>query len=166
MKHILTSLALAVFFVINVAHAQNVRVQRVRTLGPMNHKVIFQSQTLKPVKNTNYLAGKLVVQWGVHVYEVVKGFYTCNRNYSCRLVDYKRVASYEKCIVKNGNVSCRKRIDGGGYSSGSSYDDRGVSENPDAVEDEFGRRDSHRDSYDNYSEFPARVGGEYDDIHF
>lgn len=165
MKLILSTLTLAVFFTLNLAHATDIRVQRVRTLGAMNHKVIFQSKDLKQVRGTNYLAGKLVVQWGTEVFEVVKGIYACNRNLSCRMVDYKHVASFRQCIVKGSKVACRGQFSGRAYNEGP-RSDVVVAENPDAVEDEFGGRGHRNDSYDRYDEFPARVGGEYDDIQF
>lgn len=162
MKLILSTLALAVFFTFDVSHATEIRVQKVRTIGAMKHKVIFQSKDLKQVRGQNYLKGKIVAQWGVNVFEVVKGIYTCNRNLSCRMVDYEHIATFEKCTVKNNKVACRRQLDGSRYTSNPNSDVV-VAENPDSTEGEFGGRDSH---YDRYEEFPARVGGEYDDIHF
>lgn len=140
------------------------RIQKVKTLGPMKHKVIFQSADLKKIKKTNVLKGKLVAQWGVHVYEVVNGLYACDRNNLCKLTDYERVASYEKCVVKSKTkVECRKRLDGGSSSSSDSSVVV-INESPDTVSDEYNR--GPRSNYDDYSEFPVRVNGEYDDVTF
>jgi hypothetical protein len=141
--------------------ATEYKIQKVKTLGPMKHKVIFQSANLKKLKGTNILKGKLVAQWGIHVYEVVSGFYSCNRNNLCKLTDYERVATFEKCIVKSEvKIECRKRI--GVSSPGNSSDVVVVDDGPDSIKD-----DMHRDRYnDEYSEFPVRIGGEYSDINF
>ena len=142
--------------------ATEYKIQKVKTLGPMKHKVIFQSANLKKLKNTNVLKGKLVAQWGLHVYEVVSGFYSCNRNNSCKLTDYERLATYEKCTVKSETkIECRKRIGSTGHT-GNTADVVVLDDGPDSVKD-----DMHRDRYnDNYSEFPVRIDGEFSDINF
>lgn len=139
------------------------RIQKVKVLGTMKNKVIFQSADLKKIRGQNLLKGKLVAQWGVHVFEVVNGLYSCNKSNYCKLVDYERVATFEKCIVKNKTkVECRKKIVGDSYS-GNSNGDVIIADDPDSVKD-----DMHRDRYSNdeYSEFPVRVNGEFDDIQF
>jgi hypothetical protein len=155
-------LALLVMSASVSALAENFRVQRVKTLGPMKHKVIFQGKDLRKVKGTNLLKGKIVARWGVHVYEVASAFYTCNTKNYCRFSAYERVATFEKCEVVNKNkVQCRYRIAGDTYSSDDSRDVISY-ENPDEVYDEYGRpRDHHLD----YPEFPVRVPGEFDDSH-
>lgn len=135
-------------------------VQKVKFLGPMKNKVIFQSSDLKKVKGKNVLKGKLVAQWGLHVFEVVNGFYTCNQKNVCKLSDYERVATFESCTVKNKTkVECRKKIGSGTSSSDTSgviiYD------SPDSVNDEFYRQRRYNDEY---SEFPVRIDGEFDDL--
>lgn len=159
MKTILFAM-IAVFSV--SSFAAEYRIQKVKTLGPMKHKVIFQSADLKKIKKTNVLKGKLVVQWGLHVYEVVNGLYACNKNLLCKLTDYERVATFEKCVVKNKTkVECRKRLDGGSASSSTEIV---INESPDTVYDEYNR--GPRTNYDETSEFPVRVNGEYDDVNF
>lgn len=125
----------------------------------MKNKVIFQSTDLKKVKNTNVLKGKLVSQWGLHVYEVVTGFYACNRTNNCKLTDYERVATFEKCEVKAKKVSCRKRI--GGDSHAANSEEIIIHGSPDSVYDEYDH--SRRDQE---SDFPVRVEGEFDDVSF
>lgn len=143
--------------------AENFRVQRVKTLGPMKHEVIFQGKDLRKVKGTNLLRGKIVARWGVHVYEVATAFYTCSSKNYCRFSDYERVATFEKCeVLSKKKVECRRRIAGDTYSSDDSSDVISY-ENPDEVYDEYGGRRGH---YEDYPEFPVRVPGEYDDIQF
>lgn len=139
--------------------AAEYRIQKVKTLGPMKHKVIFQSADLKKLKKTNVLKGKLVVQWGLHVYEVVSGLYACNRNNFCKLTDYQRVMTYEKCTVKSKlKVECRKKLSGD--SSGGSREEIVVQDGPDSVND-----GAVRERFDNtYNDFPVRISGEFDDI--
>lgn len=160
MKHLFLGLCLS-FISLNLFAAE-VRVQKVKTLGPMKHKVIFQSTDLKKIRGSQLLKGKLVAQWGLHVFEVATGYYACNKNLYCKLTDYDRVDTFEKCVVKkNKKVACRGRL-GGGNTQGTSNDEIRY-ENPDEVYDEY-NRDRHH--YDEVNEFPARVGGEFDDIHF
>jgi hypothetical protein len=142
--------------------AADYSLQKVRTLGPMKHKVIFQSADLRKIKKTNVIKGKLIAQWGLHVYEVVNGFYSCNKDKRCKLTDYERVATFEKCTVKSKTrVECRKRLDGGisGSSSGSNSDVI-FQDDPDSIRDDFGR--SRYD--DRETEFPARVRDEFEDV--
>ncbi|MFP5386214.1 MAG: hypothetical protein ACLGHN_09055 [Bacteriovoracia bacterium] len=161
MKKTLSVILLSLFAL--SAFSAEYRVQKVKVLGPMKHKVIFQSTDLKKVRGSNVLKGKLVAQWGLHVFEVVTGFYTCNQRNSCKLTDYERVATFEKCIVKSKKrVECRKRLGGNSYS-GSNAGDVIVYDDPDSVRDDY---NGNRDSYDNYSEFPVRVDGEFDDVTF
>lgn len=160
MKHILICLGLTLMS-LNLFAAE-VRVQKVKTLGALKHKVIFQSTDLKKIRGSNLLKGKIVTQWGVHVYEVTNGFYACNKDLYCKLTDFERLATFEKCTVtKNKKVQCRKRI--GGHNYNGSSDTEISYENPDEVYDEYNRDRGH---YDQVSEFPARVSGEFDDIHF
>lgn len=150
-----------VFLVTSISSFANVyRVQKVKTLGSLKHKVIFQSTDLKKIKNSNVLKGKLVSQWGTQVYEVVNGLYACNQNNYCKLTDYERIATFEKCVVKAKKVSCSKKI--GGNSSTAGSDEIIVHDSPDSVYDEY----DHRRNYDEYSEFPVRVNGEFDDVTF
>ena len=54
-------------------------IVKVKELGPMRNKVIFQSLDLKKIKGTSVVKGKLVARWGTQVFEVVEGFYQCNK---------------------------------------------------------------------------------------
>ncbi|AUN98244.1 hypothetical protein DOM21_09985 [Bacteriovorax stolpii] len=155
MKKIMGFLAL---LTLTTAFAGEVRLVKVKELGVMKNKVIFQSLDVKKVKNSNVVRGKLVAQWGTQVFEVVTGYYTCNTKNVCKLTDYERVATYESCKVKNNKVSCSKKIAGDSYESDSR--DVIVSGNPDEVSDEFGH--NRTGEYD--SEFPVRIQDEYSDI--
>lgn len=155
-------LALSISLMSFAALASELRVQKVKTIGDLKHKVIFQSRDLKRIKGTNVITGKLVARWGVHVYEVATAYYECNKNLVCKFFDYETVATYQKCEVKSAaKVECRNRLAGETYSGNSgeiiSY------ENPDEVYNEYGGR---RSNYDEYSEFPVRVPGEFDYINF
>lgn len=139
--------------------AAEYRVQKVKVLGPMKNTVIFQSTDLKKVKKSNVLKGKLVVQWGLHVYEVVNGLYACNAQNVCKLSDFERVASFEKCEVKNKTkVVCSKRLAG---STGSRDAEVTIQDGPDYSNDDY-RRERRFD--DEQAEFPVRVPGEFDDV--
>lgn len=155
-------LLLVSLFALN-SFAADYRVQKVRVLGPMKNKVIFQSKDLKKVKRSNVLKGKLVAQWGTQVFEVVQGLYTCDSKNLCKLSDYERVATFESCVVKNRKkVECRKRLDGGSSSSwDNSANEVVVNDSPDSTDDDL-HRDNRRDDSEN--EFPARVEGEFDDL--
>lgn len=155
MKMIIGMLAL---LSLTVAQAQDLRLVKVKELGVMKHKVIFQSKDVKQVKNSNVVRGKLVAQWGTQVFEVVTGYYTCNTKNVCKLTDYERVATYEKCVVKNAKVKCSRKLGGDSYESDAR--DVIVNGNPDEVTDSF---DNNRTGeYD--TEFPARIQDEFSDI--
>lgn len=138
------------------------RVQKVKVLGSLQHKVIYQSTDLKKVRGTNVLKGKLVTQWGTEVFEVVTGYYACNSSNVCKLTEYDRVATYRKCVVRNSKkVECRSRIGGDNYTGDR---DIIINESPDRVYDEYDN--GRRNGYDDYSEYPERDNGswEYGDI--
>jgi hypothetical protein len=156
-----TLLALMITFVSINSFSAEYRIQKVKVLGPMKHKVIFQSIDLKKIKRSNVLKGKLVIQWGVHVFELVNGLYSCDKRNLCKLSDYERLATFEKCTVKGGKkVECRKRLNGGPSSEGPSSEVI-INDVPDSVKDDM-HRDSRND--DSESEFPVRINGEFDDI--
>lgn len=139
------------------AFSAEYRVQKVKHLGIMKNKVIFQGQDLQKIKRTNVLKGKLVVQWGLHVFEVVNGLYACNKNNSCKLTDFERVATFKSCVVKSKTkVECRKKISG----DSSPSQEITVQDDPDRVSDEFANERYN----DEYSEFPVRVKDEFDGI--
>lgn len=140
--------------------AAEYRVQKVKVLGPMKHEVILQSKDLKKIKGSNVLKGKLVIQWGLHAYEVVSGMYVCNAKNFCKLTDYETVSTFEKCVVKpKTKVECRKRTSGE-RSEGRSGDV--IFADPDSVSDEY---NSRRPRYeDELNEFPVRINDEFDNI--
>lgn len=153
----LALLCLALVFSLQ-SQAAELRVKQVKTLGPMKHKVIFQSTNLKKVRNSKYLEGKIVAQWGLYVFEVASGYYSCNNKNVCSLVDYRSVATFEKCTVtKNKRVRCSRPLSGGNDYTGTSGEI--TYENPDEVYDEY---NNNRDHYDSYDEFPARGNGSFD----
>lgn len=135
--------------------AAEMKIQKVKTIGALKHKVIFQSSDVKAIKNSNVVYGKVVAAWGLHVYEVVNAYYVCSEQLNCKLSEVKNVAMYESCIVKNNKAVCRKKISGD--STFSSRDV--VAENPDEVGSEFGDRNSSYGEYD--SEFPVRIVDEF-----
>lgn len=141
---------------LTVATAGEIKLVKVKELGPMKHKVIFQSTDVKAIKGSNMVRGKLVAQWGTQVFEVATGFYTCNKSNTCRLSDFERVAMYESCKVKGNKVSCTKKISGDDSSNDSR--DVIVSGNPDALED-GPARDNGVDT-----DFPVRIQDEFSDI--
>lgn len=143
--------------------ASNLTLVKVKELGPMKNKVVFQSKSVKKVKGTNIVTGKLIAQWGVHVFEVVNGYYTCNTKNVCKLTDYERVATYESCTIKKQTAKCSKKLSGDDSSIEESTRDITVS--PDGVQDE---RDGHtdpRDSIDEVNdEFGSNINAEADII--
>lgn len=152
-----TSLIFAALLSLSISSfAAEFKVKKVKTLGDMKHSVIFQSKDLKKVKGTNLLKGKLVAQWGLHVYEVVTGFYACSKDLSCKLTTYERIATFEKCtVVSKTKVECRKRISG---DSTVITNDVVVAEDPDSVYDDVTR------NLDEEGDFPVRTVDEFDGI--
>ena len=156
MKHLVLLSLLAFSF---SSFAANVKVQKVTTLGVMKHKVIYQSRDLKRVKGTDLLKGKLVTQWGTQVFEIVMGYYKCDRLNRCSLTDYDRLARFEKCVVSKNNkkVSCSKPVNSSSY----------VSDTPDVVVnsghfdhyDEWNQGSNSNYDYDD--EFSVNVEGEF-----
>jgi hypothetical protein len=147
--------ALVAMFAMSSISAADLKIQKVKTIGDLKHKVIFQSKDLKVLENSNVVYGKIVAAWGVNVYEVANAFYTCNEQLVCKFTKVKNVAMYESCTVKNNKAVCKNKI------SGNTYQDSGdvITENPDAVGTEFGDRDSSYGEYD--SEFPVRIVDEF-----
>lgn len=146
--------ALVAMVAMSSVFAADVKIQKVKTIGALKHKVIFQSKDVKAIKNSNVVYGKVVAAWGLYVYEVANAYYTCNEQLVCKLSEVKNVAMYESCTVKNNKAVCKNKISG---DSTASSGDVSV-ENPDAVGSEFG----DRDSYGEYeSEFPVRIVDEF-----
>lgn len=153
---LLITLAVLIFVSIT-GHAATVKIRTVKTLGPMKHKVIYQSRDLKKVQGTNLLKGKLVTQWGTQVFEVVTGYYKCDSYKVCTLTDYDRHASFEKCAVKRNRVECSKPI-----SSKFESDSKDVvitSNSNDLSYDEYGNNSSS--NYGNDDEFTVNVDNEF-----
>lgn len=141
---------------LSVAGAFDLKLVKVKELGPMKNKVIFQSSDVVKIKGSNMVRGKLVAQWGTQVFEVVTGHYTCNKSNICKLTDYERVATYESCKVKNNKVTCSKKLAGDEDLNASR--DVMTTENPDALDD-GSVRDNGADS-----DFPVRISDEFSDI--
>ncbi len=137
--------------------AAEVKIQKVKTIGEFGHKVVFQSTDVKLVKKSNMLSGKIVAQWGLHVYEVANAYYTCSAKNVCKLASYETVGMYESCTVKNKKAVCTNKISGPSELSDSR--DLTVSENPDAAD--YGNDNT---DYDYGSEFPARIVDEFSDL--
>ncbi len=133
------------------------RVQKVRTIGGLKNRVIFQSTDLRKLRGKNLLKGKIVAQWGTHVFEVLNAYYACDRRNFCKLDSSFRVATFEKCEVKGSSrVECRKRLIDRGQ--GGNSPDIIIHDDPDSTSE------WQRDPRNDEDEFPARVDGEYDDI--
>lgn len=147
--------ALLAMVAVSSVSAADLKLQKVKTIGALKHKVIFQSKDVKALKNSNVVYGKVVAAWGLHVYEVANAYYTCNEQLACKLSEVKNVAMYESCTVKNNKAVCKNKISGDSSSSNSGDV---VVENPDAVGSEYGSRDSYGE-YD--SEFPVRIVDEF-----
>ena len=140
------------------AHAAELKIQKVKEIGVMKNKVIFQSKDVKRVNKSNIVKGKIVAQWGTEVFEVLTGLYSCNTKNVCKLVDHERVATYKLCVVKGQKAVCSQKISG--VESASESRDIIVAENPDAVTGDY---DHSRDNNE-YSEFPVRIQDEYSDL--
>lgn len=147
-----------VFSIVQVS-ANELKIKKISELGPMNHKVIFQSENLKPTKKKNEFTGLVVLKWGVYVFETVSATYKCSQKNICSITSYERVQTFESCVVKNNKVKCSKPL----TDSSSSSDDserENDSTSPDLIVDEFDNDRS--DSSD--SDFPERSSDEYGDL--
>lgn len=154
-------IALSIFASFNVFSSE-IKVQKVTTIGGLKHKVIFQSLDVKNIGNS-YIEGMIVARWGTEVFEVANAYYKCDQSLYCRFHSYKSVATYKLCDVntKTNKVVCVKKI------SGNNDDlyarDVVVSENPDAIYDEY---NNGRNSDYYYPEFPIRIEDEFSDLVF
>lgn len=161
MKVKMAALVFSALMMIHASAAEQLTLVKVTEIGVMKNKVIFQSKSVKKVKGTNLVKGKLVAQWGLHVFEVVNGFYSCNKKNICKLTDYERVATFESCVVKNQKVKCSKKIAG---EDGPSNDERDVILSPDGMDD-GSHRDNQRESIDELeNEFGSSINAEADII--
>lgn len=151
-------LTLGLFVSLLQVSANELKIKKVKELGPMKHRVIFQSENLKPTKRKNEYTGLVVLRWGVYVYEAISAKYRCSSDNLCSIVSYERLQTFENCSVKNNKVKCIKPLSGSSDSSDDSVETDTSS--PDLVVDEFDndRRDSSE------SDFPERSSGEYDDL--
>jgi hypothetical protein len=151
-------IGLIVLLAVASTQATELKIQKVKTIGDFNHKVLFQSTDVKFVKKSNIVTGKIVAQWGVHVYEVADAFYICSSKKVCKLSSYDTVAMYESCKVKNKKAVCFNKISGPKEISDTR--DFIVTENPDYVEYEF----DNSSDYNYGLEFPARIVDEFSDL--
>ena len=135
----------------------DITLQKVKVIGPMKNKVIFQSTNIKKVKRSNLLKGTIIAQWGTEVFEVLDGYYSCNTKNVCKLVEHERVATYSLCVVKKTKAVCSNKISGSDEINSSS--DVVIAANPDEVSDLL-----TNDRNDEYTEFPVRIEDEYSDI--
>lgn len=158
-KYALLSMTILSFVLTTNSFARDLKVKRVTKIGPMNNKVIYQSPILKKTKSKNIYSGKLIAQWGVHVFEVVKGIYECKPSKVCELVDFQRIATFESCLVKNDKVRCLNKISGDDSSIASENSNDVKMDSPDSTYDSSERRYD-----DGLDEFPPRIQDEYADI--
>lgn len=140
--------------------SENLTLVKVKELGIMKNKVVFQSNKVKRIKGSNVVKGKLIAQWGIHVFEVVQGLYVCNSKNICRLNDYERIATFESCTIKKQTAKCNKKISGDDTSISA---DRDITVFPDGPLDEYGN--NSRESIDEISdEFGSSINAEADII--
>lgn len=149
-------IGLITFVSVASTQAAELKIQKVKTIGDLEHKVLFQSSDVKRVNKSNIVKGKIMAAWGLHVYEVADAFYTCSAKNVCKFSDYQTVAMFESCTVKNKTGICFDKISGGSDLSNSR--DFIMTENPDSVGAEFGNA---YNSSDEYSEFPVRIVDEF-----
>ena len=86
-------------------------------IGVFQHPVIFASSDVQVEQLRRSLANvkqKLVVRWGVHVFEVGEAVYTCTTVADCEFEDFIRLATYERCEVKRNTVNCTGLLSGNG----------------------------------------------------
>lgn len=84
-------------------------------VGVFQHPVIYASSevAVEQVRRSQAnVKQKLVVQWGLHVFEIVEALYTCTTVADCEYEDFNRIATYELCEVKRGTVTCTGRLAG------------------------------------------------------
>lgn len=153
-------IVLVVMAIVSVANAANFKVEKVKTLGDMKHKVIFQSRDISFDKETNLLSTLVVARWGTEVFELAQANFKCSKDLNCKFYSYKTVKMFKSCVVENESVQCEKTISGNDYSTGS-YDVV-VSENPDEVKGDYDH--SRGNGYDYYPEFPVRDNEEFKDL--
>ena len=149
--------SLVALFAIGNLSAAEVKLQKVRELGVMKNKVIFQSRDVKFVKKSMIVRGKIVAQWGMHLFEVGNAFYACNQKKYCSLADYERLAMYESCKVSKNKVTCSKKISG---QADIVSDDVVTNESPDSIGSDY----DVENGSDDLNEFPARIQDEFSDI--
>lgn len=106
----------------------NVSIPKVKTVGPMNHKVIYASSKFKLKQNGTHKQAfvKMIARWGVHVYEVGVAEFSCTSAGKCRYDNWTSLAFYQNCTVQANQAACRHRIkaDGSasvGYNGGKGY---------------------------------------------
>lgn len=138
--------------------ASDLKIKKVKELGPMKHQVIFQSDILKSTKMKNEYTGALVLKWGVYVYEVVSATYKCSSNNVCSIIDYKRIQTFENCSIKKQKVKCINPLSAAQTSDADSS--RNDTTSPDIIIDEFDN--DRRDSTE--SDFPERSSDEFGDL--
>lgn len=149
--------SLVALFAIGSLSAAEVKLQKVRELGVMRNKVIFQSRDVKFVKKSMIVRGKIVAQWGVNVFEVGNAFYACNQKKYCTLADYERLAMYESCKVLKHKVTCSKKISA---QADIVSDAVVINESPDNVSLDYDVENGR----DDLNEFPDRIQDEFSDI--
>ena len=158
MKTILSLFFLGILSLISPmknAYSSELRLQKVKILGPQKHRVIYQSADVKFIKKSNLVRGKIVAQWGTEVFEVATAFYACNSKKYCKFQDYERVAMYESCVVKKAAVSCTNKLVN---DNDSGSNEIGIGSRPDGISDDSEVIDNDQ------HEFPARIEDEFSDL--
>lgn len=119
-------------------------------VGVFQHPVIYVSTEVRVQKvsrKVSKVLQRLVVQWGLHVFEVGDAVYECTTVADCEFVDFLRRATYELCEVKDHKVSCSKKISGDNGPGGDSTDP--------TIHDTFNVEPERSGSWEG-SEFPER----------
>ncbi len=131
------------------------KIEKVSSVGYLKNQVIFQSRDLKYVKSLDLFKGKMIAQWGVHVFEVGVAYYKCQpqktaRINICKFVNYEPKSTFEKCHVLGTKATCQKQLksrDSGNESNGDFRSDDLV----DSIKDQM-----HREVPDENEEYPDR----------
>jgi len=135
-------------------------VPKIKHVGVNRAPVIFQSLALQERRSNEagvrLFSGRVIAQWGIHVFESGTAFYACPvRSKTCRVVHYRRDDMFDRCVVRADRAVCSgRRVEGGGPHV--DRDSRG----PFDLEDPDFRR--YRRANPDLEEFPARSDFGYD----
>lgn len=100
------------------------QIQKLATIGPLQHPVIFQSRDLRPLRGSaGLLTGHLVARWGVHVYEVGSVTYDCSSGI-CKVKNYARRSTFESCgLNSRQQMICKGQLGASSSADGATTPD-------------------------------------------